>query len=79
MSDRELARLDDRPEYVQFSSALSEADYRLLGEWIREHPDKTLRAYGSYDGSITDLDFLRWWSYPALTDRVDGLVRLPAR
>lgn len=84
MSDRELARLDDRPEYVQFSSALSEADYRLLGEWIREHPDKTLRAYGSYDGSITDLDFLRW--FPTLTrfevdvyelDNIEGLRYLP--
>ncbi len=84
VSDRELSRLDDRPEYVQFSSALSEDDYRLLGDWSREHPNKTLRAYGSYDGSIRDLDFLRW--FPALKrfevdvyelDNIDGLRYLP--
>lgn len=84
MSERELARLDDRPEFVQFSSALAEADYRLLGEWIRDHPRKTLRAFGSYDGSIRTLDFLRW--FPTVKrlhvdvyslDNFDGLQYLP--
>lgn len=84
VSERELARLDDRPECIQFSSALSEADYRLLGEWIQGQPNKTLRAYGSYDGSITTLDFLRWFPTVKrfqvdvyLIDDIDGLQYLP--
>ncbi|MEO6021510.1 MAG: hypothetical protein ABIP45_14795 [Knoellia sp.] len=59
-----LARLDDRPEVIQFGSALTDGDYALLGDWFREHPEKTLRAYASYDGTITDLDFLR--HFPSL-------------
>lgn len=58
--ESQLARLDDRPTWVQFSSALSDADYRLLGEWSRDHPLVTIRAY-AYDRSIADLDFLRWF------------------
>ena len=82
-----LARLDGRPEVIQFSSALSTADYALLGEWFADHPTKTLRAYGSYDGTITDLEFLR--HFPTLRSfqadaldgslsNIDGLTYLPA-
>ncbi len=84
VSARELAQLDDRLDFLQFSAALSEADYRLLAEWIRDKPHTTLRAYGSYDGSIADLDFLRW--LPTLKrfrvdvfrlDDIQGLMHLP--
>lgn len=82
----ELARLDDRPEIVQFSSALTEADYALLGAWFAHQPTKPLRVYASYDGSITDLDFLRHFPtlrsfqadalYQSLAN-IDGLGYLP--
>lgn len=81
-----LARIDERTDMVQFASALTEADYALLGEWFKEHPTKTLRAYGSYDGSITDLEFLRHFPtlhsfqadalYHSLTN-IAGLAYLP--
>lgn len=83
---RQLAALDDRPEVVQFSSALTQDDYALLGKWFADHPAKTLRAYGSYDGSITDLEFLRHFPvlrsfradalHDSLTD-IEGLRHLP--
>lgn len=86
VTEQELVRLDDRPEVVQFVSALTEADYALLGEWFKSQAAKTLRAYGSYDGTITDLEFLRHFPtvrsfqadalYHSLAD-IDGLRHLP--
>lgn len=83
----QLVALDDRVEFVQFDAALTEDDYRLLGEWFENHTDKTLRVYGSSDGSISDLDFLRYFSsvrsfqadalYHSLAN-IDGLECLPA-
>ncbi|NGZ99607.1 leucine-rich repeat domain-containing protein [Nocardioides sp. W3-2-3] len=66
---------------------MTQADYEWLGSWFQDHPHKELRAYGGYDGSITDLDFLRF--FPTLrrfrADRLDisltsieGLRYLPA-
>lgn len=82
----ELDRLDGRPETVQFASALTEAEYALLGAWFADQPTKTLRAYASYDGTITDLEFLRHFPtlrsfqadalYHSLTN-IDGLAYLP--
>lgn len=71
---------------VQFSVRLTDDDFARLGEWFEDHRDVGLRAYGSYDGSITDLEFLRW--FPHLTDfsadalddsleSLDGLRHLP--
>lgn len=81
----QLATLDDRPEVIQFGSALTDDDYSLLGEWFAEHPAKTLRAY-AYDGTITDLEFLRYFPtlrsfqadalYNSLID-IEGLRHLP--
>lgn len=86
VTERELSALDDRPEVIQFSTALSDADYRLLGEWFKDQPHKTLRVYGSYDGSITDLGFLKYFPtvqsfqadalYHSLAD-IEGLRYLP--
>lgn len=49
---------------VQFESRLTDDDFRVLGEWLIDQPDVVLRAYASYDGSIRDLEFLRY--FPAL-------------
>lgn len=71
---------------VQFESALTERDYRRVAKVMRKHPEVELRAYGSSDGSITDLDFLRFFPhlrrfsadelYNSLTS-IDGLGFLP--
>jgi hypothetical protein len=81
-----LRPLDPRCHTVQFGKALTESDYRRLSEWIAQYPSVTLRAYASYDGSIRDLDFLRF--FPALhkfsadtlyhsLGSIDGLGYLP--
>ena len=71
---------------VQFSKRLTDEDFAQLGEWIRQYPDMTLRAYGSYDHTITDLEFLRFFptlrrfAADALWDSLtslDGLRHLP--
>jgi hypothetical protein len=71
---------------VQFDRRLTDDDFRLLGEWFRPYPDMTLRAYGSYDHSIVDLEFLRFFptlrrfGADALWDSLtslDGLRHLP--
>ncbi|HEY5321059.1 MAG TPA: hypothetical protein VIJ76_09290 [Galbitalea sp.] len=46
---------------VQFRTALSDRDYRQVGEWIRDYPDVLLRAEPVYDRSIMDLEFLRYF------------------
>ncbi len=49
---------------IQFKSLLTDDDFRRLAAWLEHYPDVTLRAYGSYDDSIRDLEFLRF--FPAL-------------
>ena len=71
---------------VQFRSLLTDADFAQLGEWFRQYPSMKLRAYGSYDGSIRDLEFLRFFPtlrrfaadalYSSLGS-LDGLRHLP--
>lgn len=71
---------------VQFQSLLTEADFARLAEWMSDQPTVGLRAYGSYDGSITNLEFLRHFAglrrfaadalYHSLT-ALDGLRHLP--
>ena len=86
VTEKALAQLDARPEVIQFSSALTDTDYAVLGAWFAGQPAKTLRAYGSYDGTITNLDFLR--HFPTLRSfqadalfnslaNIDGLGYLP--
>lgn len=72
---------------VQFDRRLTNDDFRRLGEWFRPYPEMTLRAYGSYDHSILDLEFLRFFPtlrrfgadalWNSLTS-LDGLRHLPA-
>jgi len=72
---------------VQFRKRLTDDDFRQVGEWFRPYPEMRLRAYGSYDHSITDLEFLRFFptlrrfGADALFDSLqslDGLRHLPA-
>jgi hypothetical protein len=46
---------------VQFSSALTDGDYAALAQWLIGYPKVILRAYGGYDQSITNLDFLQFF------------------
>lgn len=72
--------------HVQFVSALTDAEYMAVADRMRPLPNVALRAYGSYDGSITDLDFLRHFPflrsfqadalYHSLAN-IDGLGFLP--
>jgi hypothetical protein len=72
---------------VQFDHRLTDEDFQKLGEWFRAYPEMDLRAYGSYDHSIADLEFLRFFptlrrfAADALWDSLtslDGLRHLPA-
>jgi hypothetical protein len=72
---------------VQFNKSLTDEDFIRLGEWMRQYPDMMLRAYGSYDRSIRDLEFLRFFptlrrfdadALHASITSLDGLRHLPA-
>lgn len=85
VSRADLKLIDDSVQTVQFSSALSERDYKRVAKVAQRYPRVQLRAYGSYDGSITNLDFLRFFPtlrrfsadalYHSLTN-IDGLAHL---
>jgi hypothetical protein len=71
---------------VQFDRLLTDGDFERLSEWMARYPEMMLRAYGSYDGSIRDLEFLRFFptlrrfDADALDSRIqslDGLRHLP--
>ena len=87
LTDAMLAPARSAHGVVQFDRLPAEDDLRRLGEWFSAHPGFTLRAYGSYDGSIRDLEWLRWFptvrrfSVDAVWDSLrslDGLRHLPA-
>ena len=68
-----LAPLDPRCEVVQFSSLPTPRDLDRLAEFMEHHSDVALRAFGGYDGSIDDLEFLE--HFPRLTRfRADALA-----
>ena len=59
LTDEMLAPFDHlSPTIVQFSCPLTDADYAGLGEFLRDYPRVTLRAYG---GPFADLEFLRFF------------------
>ena len=71
---------------VQFDRLRTDDDFRRLSDWLRPYPEMMLRTYGSYDGSIRDLEFLRFFptlrrfDADALHSRIsslDGLRHLP--
>jgi hypothetical protein len=82
-----LRPLDPRCRVVQFSSRLSDGEFQRLAKFLEDYPDVPLRAFGSYDGSIRDLDFLQFFPqlrafqadamYQSLQD-IQGLNHLPS-
>lgn len=85
---REMLRpLDPRCEVVQFKRLLTDDDFEKLAKFLRKYPDVKLRAYGSYDGSIADLGFLRFFpdvrafSADAMyqLENIDGLRHLSSQ
>ena len=86
LTDEMLKPFAEPSGVVQFSSRLTDEDFGRLADWFREYPNVGLRAYGSYDGSITDLEFLRFFPFvrsfsaDALyhsSGTLDGLRHLP--
>ena len=86
LTDEMLAPSPTGRGVVQFNKLLTDADFGSLAEWIRSYPEMMLRVYGSYDGSIQDLEFLRFFptlrrfDADALHSRIrsiDGLRHLP--
>lgn len=80
-----LAPLDPRCRVVQFRSLLTDADFARVATFLTDYPDVALRAYGNYDRSIRDLEFLRF--FPRLRhfrtdvwelEDIGGLHLLPA-
>jgi len=62
---------------VQFASRLTDAEMRALADFMSGYPDVRLRVYGGYDGSITDLEFLRF--FPRIRRfSVDAIYELPS-
>ena len=82
-----LRPLDPLCAVVQFNSLPSEQDLLRLAKLMEGRPDVALRAYGGYDGTIDNLEFLRF--FPQLTrfhadalryrkfNDIDGLRYLP--
>lgn len=56
---RDLPRRPGKLRTIQFSSLPPEPELEQFGEFIHRHPDIEVRAYGGYDGSIRDTEFLR--------------------
>jgi len=60
-----LAAFESTCEVVQFNSLPNRRDLVRLAEFMERHPAVALRAYGGYDGSLDDLEFLEF--FPRLT------------
>ena len=71
---------------VQFRTLLTDDEFVRLADWMAQYPEMMLRVYGSYDGSIRDLEFLRFFPTLRRFDAdalhssirsLDGLRHLP--
>jgi hypothetical protein len=86
ISKQTLKSINSELTHVQFVSALTDADYKAVAQRMRSLPHVFLRAYGSYDGTITNLDFLLYFPflrsfqadalYHSLVN-IDGLAYVP--
>lgn len=77
LTDEDLAPLVPEHTTVQISSRLTDDEFRRLADFMADYPDVRLRVYEGYDGSITDLDFLRF--FPRLRRfSVDAIYELPS-
>lgn len=73
----DLAPLVPEHTTIQISSRLTDDDFHRLADFMADYPHIRLRVYGGYDGSITDLDFLRF--FPKLRRfSVDAIYELPS-
>lgn len=75
--------LNERCKWVQFSTAMSEQDYRAIARFLSEYPSVTLRVYGDYQRTIHDLEFLRHFRWLRRfqvdiwhLESIDGLAHL---
>lgn len=72
---RDLPRRPRKLKAIQFASMPPEHELEQIGEFIKRHPQVSIRAYGGYDGSIRDTEFLRFFS-AARHVAVDALYKL---
>ncbi len=73
----DLTPLAEHCHTVQFASRLTDDEMRTLADFMSGYPEVRLRVYGGYDGSITDLEFLRF--FPRLRRfSVDAIYELPS-
>jgi len=87
ITEDQLAPLDANENVLQFSSLPSDEHLRRIAELLEPRPDVSLRVYGGYDGTISDLEFLRFFPflrrfsadalYGQLTS-LEGLRHLPS-
>jgi hypothetical protein len=63
VTDQMLSPLPDFVHRVQFSSALTESEYRQIADLLRTRPDVALRAYGDYRKTLSSLDFLKHFPF----------------
>jgi len=61
LTEEDLAPLVPEHTTVQISSRLTDDEFRRLADFMTGYPDVRLRVYGGYNGSIPDLDFLRFF------------------
>ena len=75
--DEDLAPMVPEHTTVQIRTRLTDDEFRRLARFMEDYPQVRLRVYGGYDGSIGDLEFLRF--FPALRRfSVDALYELPS-
>lgn len=77
LTDEDLAPLVPEHTTVQISTRLTDAEFQRVATFMEAYPEVRFRVYGGYDGSITDLEFLRF--FPRLRRfAVDAIYELPA-
>ena len=73
----DLAPLVAEHTTVQIQTRLTDGEFNRLADFMADYPRVRLRVYGNYDGSITDLEFLRF--FPMLRRfAVDAAYELPS-
>lgn len=73
----DLAPLPEHCHTIQFSERLTDDEMRALAEFMTGYPEVRLRVYGGYGGSISDLEFLRFFPSVRLFS-VDAIYQLPS-
>ncbi len=79
LTDAMLAPLDQPFSVVQFKSLLTDADFGRLADLLCKYPTVTLRAYASYDDTIKDLEFLRFFPFHSIAITSTSMLIQPAQ